>query len=158
MSTLGIEGEVAHPRALGFSDLAGSPGQVADVSRLVPGRSGRAVRLEDLLLLVAPAASATHLTLVSSDGFSANVPLEAVRHGVVLYAEPGGEALPPPQGGPFRFLVPEAEGCALDEVSHCSNVKRLATLRLTAGAERDTRPRSADDHAELHARERMRGS
>ncbi|MFM7734952.1 MAG: molybdopterin-dependent oxidoreductase [Alphaproteobacteria bacterium] len=156
MSMLRIEGEVDRPTAFGAGDLAVASGQVADVSAVVPGRSGRAVRLEALLRAAGLRDGATHLSLVSTDGFAASAPLAALRHGVVLYASPDGSALAEGQGGPFRFLVPEAEGCSLDDVSHCTNVKRLSVLRLTAGPGTDTRPRSEDEHEALHARERHR--
>lgn len=156
MSTLRIEGEVERPLALGTGDLSGSAGQVEDVSAVVPGRRGRAVRLDALLGTAGAREAATHLSLVSSDGFAASAPLAALRHGVVLYASPDGGALADAQGGPFRFLVPEAEGCALDDVSHCTNVKRLAVLRLSVGPGEDKRPRSEEAHAALHARERHR--
>ena len=156
MSTLTIEGEVDHPLELAPEGLAASPGQLDDVAAFVPGRSGRAVRLESLLAAAGARSTATHLELVSSDGFAASAPLAALRHGVVLYASPDGGSLAAEQGGPFRFLVPEAEGCSLEDVSHCTNVKRLAVLRLVNGAGRDTRPRSESEHAALHARERGR--
>lgn len=153
MSILTIEGEVDRPKALGFADLAASPGQVRDVSVLVPGRAGRAVLLEALLASAGLRDVATHVSLVSSDGFAASAPLAALRHGAVLYAAPDGGPLADAQGGPFRFLVPEAEGCSLEDVSHCTNVKRLSALRFTGGPGADTRPRSEAEHAALHARE-----
>jgi molybdopterin-dependent oxidoreductase-like protein protein len=153
MANLRIEGEVAEPRALSLGDLEALPGQIDDVSRLVPGRSGRAVRLESILRLVERGAGATHLTLVSADGrFSASAPLSAVRDALVVYAL-AGEPLPAAQGGPLRFLIPRVEECASGAVDACSNVKALALIRLTRGAEPDTRPTSRESHAELHRRE-----
>ena len=153
MSKLSIEGDVERPLGLDAGALAASPGQVDDASTLVPGREGRAVRLEALLDAAGARGTATHLTLVSADGFAASAPLAALREGIVLYASPDGGALGDRQGGPFRFLVPEAEGCSVEDVSHCTNVKRLAVMRLGSGPGADTRPRSETEHAELHARE-----
>lgn len=155
MSKLRVDGEVARSIELGAAELAALPGQVEDVAALVPGRSGRAVRLESLLEAAGARPGATHLVLVSDDGFAASVPLAAVRHGVVVHAgSPGGAALPRERGGPFRFLLPEAEGCSPDEASHCSNVKHLAAVRLSAGPGRDTRPANESEHRALHERER----
>lgn len=154
MSTLRIEGEVGCPGDLGHGDLAALPGQVPDVAALVPGRAGRAVPLESLLASAVPSARATHLVLVSDDGFAASVPLAAVRHGVILHADEAGEPLPRGLGGPFRFLLPRAEGCSPDEASHCSNVKHLCVVRLATGPGRDTRPASEAEHRALHERER----
>jgi DMSO/TMAO reductase YedYZ molybdopterin-dependent catalytic subunit len=150
MANLRIEGEVAAPRALALGDLEALPGQIDDVSRFVPGRAGRAVRLESILKLARPGAAATHLTLVSADGsFSASAPLEAVRDALVVYAL-GGEPLPVAQGGPLRFLIPRVEECATGAVDACSNVKALSLIRLTRGPEPDTRPATRESHAELH--------
>jgi hypothetical protein len=52
-SILTIAGECQQPQSLSFDELAGLPveHQVADVSRLVPGRKGDAVRLAGILQL-----------------------------------------------------------------------------------------------------------
>src|SRR4051812_42220676 len=78
---LTIAGEVAQPRSLTFADLAAidSAYQVADVSRLVPGRKGDAVQLEGILKLVQPRNTAKYLGLQSTtDNFHASIPLAAV--------------------------------------------------------------------------------
>ena len=46
MTQLHIEGEVDSPQAFGFEDLVQLPDQVEDVSQVIPGREGSAVRLQ----------------------------------------------------------------------------------------------------------------
>lgn len=150
MSTLRVEGAVESPLELCFEDLAGLPGQVADLARVVPGREGAAVRLESLLAAARPRSGATHATLESSDGaFTASVPLESVSDAVVAYRE-GDAPLPEKRGGPFRFFIPDGGACATAEVDQCANVKFLARIFLTAGRGEDTRPTSPTEHAALH--------
>ena len=65
---LEITGEIDSPRSLTFADLAAIPAefQIEDVSRLVPGRKGDAVRLAGILALVRPKAGAKYLNLHAS--------------------------------------------------------------------------------------------
>jgi DMSO/TMAO reductase YedYZ molybdopterin-dependent catalytic subunit len=139
---LEIDGEVAQPRRFDFAALARLPQQVEDVSTLVPGRHGGGVRLSVLLDAVQPHPQATHITLESSDGsFSASVPLEAVvATGVVLYRL-GTQELPPQQGGPFRFLITDAQTCATGGADLCANVKFVGRMSVSSSPGRDTRPR-----------------
>ena len=104
-------------------------------------RSGGGVRLVSLLDAVQPYPEATHLTVESDDGsFSASVPLAAVvESGVVLYRL-GSQALPTQQGGPFRFLMTDAQTCATGGADLCANVKGVGRIALNAGPGRDTRP------------------
>ncbi|MDG2308713.1 MAG: molybdopterin-dependent oxidoreductase [Candidatus Binatia bacterium] len=150
MGNLRLDGEVERELELAFEDLAGFPGQVDDLTRLVPGREGGAVRFGSLLEAAQPRASATHATLSSGDGdFTASVPLEALAEAVVAYRD-GDAALPASRGGPFRFFIPEGGACATAEVDQCANVKFLATIRFTAGRGQDSRPTNPTEHAELH--------
>ena len=153
MATLKVEGAVAEAREFGFADLEALPGQVVNIATLVPGREGGAVALRSLLEVVAVDASATHLTLESTDGrFAASTPLAEVADAVLSYRL-GDEPLPKKHGGPIRFFIPEVEACASGPVDACANVKFLGTIRLDIGAGRDTRPTNEGDHAELHRRE-----
>ena len=140
--TLEICGEVRRPGAFDFAVLARMSGQIDDISALVPGRTGGAVRLASLLAAVQPGPEATHITIESSDGsFSASVPLSAVvDSGVVLYRL-GSQALPAEQGGPFRFLITDAQACATGGADLCANVKFVGRIALSASPGRDTRPR-----------------
>jgi hypothetical protein len=153
MSQLRIEGEVYSPRELSFADLALLPEQIPDVGQLIPGREGGGVRLRSLLQAVGLKETATHITLVSSDGkFSASVPLDAVRDAVVAYRL-GNAPLPPQQGGPIRFFIPHVEECAIGGVDACANVKFVGLIRLSHGPGTDTRPTSKAGHEELHQQE-----
>ncbi len=138
---LEICGQVQQPGAFDFAALARLPGQIEDIAAVVPGRTGGGVRLASLLAAVQPRPEATHLTVESSDGsFSASVPLPAVvGSGVVLYRL-GTQALPTQQGGPFRFLITDAQTCATGGVDLCANVKFVGRIVLSAGPGRDTRP------------------
>jgi DMSO/TMAO reductase YedYZ molybdopterin-dependent catalytic subunit len=139
---LEVTGQVARPGRFDFEALARLPEQVEDIGTLVPGRKGGGVRLSALLAAVQPQPGVTHITLESDDAaFSASVPLEAVANsGVVLYRF-GSQALPPQQGGPFRFLISDAQSCATGGVDLCANVKFVGRLTISSGPGRDTRPR-----------------
>jgi len=52
----------------------------------------------------------------------------------------GWETLPAQQGGPFRFLITDAQACAQVEADLCANVKFVGRIALSAAAGRDTRP------------------
>jgi DMSO/TMAO reductase YedYZ molybdopterin-dependent catalytic subunit len=138
---LEVCGQVQRPGAFDFEALAQLSGQIEGISALVPGRSGGGVRLASLLAAVRPRPEATHLTVESGDGsFSASVPLSAVvGSGVVLYRL-GSQALPAQQGGPFRFLITDAQTCATGGADLCANVKFVGRMVLSAGPGRDTRP------------------
>lgn len=138
---LEVCGQVQQPGAFDFEALAQLSGQIEEISALVPGRSGGGVRLASLLAAVRPRPEATHLTVESGDGsFSASVPLsDVVGSGVVLYRL-GLQALPAQQGGPFRFLITDAQTCATGGVDLCANVKFVDRMVLSAGPGRDTRP------------------
>jgi DMSO/TMAO reductase YedYZ molybdopterin-dependent catalytic subunit len=139
---LEVTGQVARPGMFDFEALARLPEQVEDIGTLVPGRKGGGVRLSALLAAVQPQPGVTHITLQSDDeAFSASVPLEAVADaGVVLYRI-GSQALPPQQGGPFRFLITDAQTCATGGIDLCANVKFVGRMTISSGPGRDTRPR-----------------
>jgi hypothetical protein len=139
--TLEICGQVQRPGAFDFTALAQMSGQIEDISALVPGRTGGGVRLASLLEAVQPHPEATYITVESADGsFSASVPLAAVvESGVVLYRL-GLQALPEQQGGPFRFLITDAQTCATGGADLCANVKFVGRIALSAGPGKDTRP------------------
>ena len=153
MTLLRIEGEVEQTRTFTFADLAALPDQVTDVGQLVPGREGGGVRLQAILDQVHPASAAAYVTLKSTDGkFSASVPLEAVRNAIVAYRL-DHEPLSEKKGGPFRFLIPHVEECAIGEVDACANVKFLGEIRLSAQPGEDNRPTSKVSHEEHHTKE-----
>jgi 2-dehydropantoate 2-reductase len=138
---LEIGGQVQQPGKFDFEALTRLPGQIEDIAALVPGRMGGGVRLASLLAAVQPQLEAIYLTVESDDGsFSASVPLAAaVESGVVLYRL-GWQALPAQQGGPFRFLITDAQACATGGADLCANVKGVGRITLSTAPGRDTRP------------------
>jgi DMSO/TMAO reductase YedYZ molybdopterin-dependent catalytic subunit len=139
--TLQICGHVRQPESFDFEALTRLPGQIEDIATIVPGRAGGGVRLASLLDAVQPYPEATHITVESEDGsFSASVPLMAVVESAVVLYRLGPQALPTQQGGPFRFLITDAQTCATGGVDLCANVKFVGRIALSDGPGRDTRP------------------
>jgi DMSO/TMAO reductase YedYZ molybdopterin-dependent catalytic subunit len=153
---LSIAGEVAAPRSLAFADFAALPVeyQVLDVSRLVPGRKGDAVKFAGILQLVQPKAAAKYLGLHSStDDFHASIPLEAVAERALVIYRLDGQPLPAKAGGPVRFFIPDFAACHTDEIDECANVKFVDRIELTATKGFDNRPHDGAEHEALHAKE-----
>lgn len=153
-TSLCVAGEVDRPRQFNFADLAALPGQVPDISTLIPGREGGGVWLRSLLEASGVRPAARHITLQATDGsFSASVPLAAVSERALIVYRLGDEPLPSARGGPIRFFITDAEACAVGEVDACANVKFLGvmTLRRTPGV--DTRPTTSRMHEALHEQE-----
>lgn len=156
MSGLRIEQEGQPTQDLDFEELSRLNGQIDDVGNLIPGRVGRAVRLQAILDRVQPDPDLDYVTVESTDGgFAASVPLKDVTGAVIAYRL-GEGPLPREQGGPLRFLIPNDEGCATGGADACANVKFVGTLRLTKGPGRDTRPSTPKQHADLHERQEKR--
>ncbi len=150
MTRLHIEGEVRSPQAFGFPERRALSEQIEDVSRLISGREGSAVRLQAVLEQVEPKATVRYITLESTDGkFSASVPLEAVREGIIAYRF-NDAVLPKNKGGPYRFFIPNVSECHVGEVDACANVKFLGCIRLSHEKGRDVRPTSPQAHEEHH--------
>jgi DMSO/TMAO reductase YedYZ molybdopterin-dependent catalytic subunit len=153
---LEIAGEVARPRNLSFDDLAAIPAeyQVADVSRLVPGRQGDAVQFAGILKLVEPTAAARYLGLhATADDFHASIPLAAVAERALVIYRLDGKPLPAKAGGPVRFFIPDFAACHTDEIDECANVKFVDRMELTAAKGHDNRPHDGTEHEALHARQ-----
>lgn len=152
--TIAIEGIVRHAVTLGHDDLASLPGQIDDVSSLVAGRRGRAVRLASLLACAEVLPDASWITVeADDDSFAASVPLEAVADAVLVY-QLDGKPLPRENGGPFRLLIPDAARCGSAEVDKCANVKSVGVLRLDADRGHDTRPATKTEHLAMHRKAR----
>jgi len=98
--------------------------QIPDISLLIEGREGSAVRLSGLQQLAGAGEDARFVHVASDDGsFTANLPIDqAAAHGIVIYAL-GGEPLPQSLGGPFRLLLIEGYDCSV-------NVKFLARVEF----------------------------
>ena len=105
-----------------------------DVSAIMAGMPGRAIRVNGLLELPALALEADHVTFHSFDGkYAATLTLpQAKEYGLVLY-ELDGEPIPESKGGPFRLVTP-----GLGDL--CANVKGLGRIEVRIGKGRDTRP------------------
>jgi len=153
---LTISGEVQHPRLVTFNDLSAIPDehQVIDVSRLIPGRQGDAVKLCGVLQLVQPQANAKYLSLHSSaDNFHASIPLAAVADRALVIYRLNGQPLPAKAGGPVRFFIPDFAACHTAEIDECANVKFVDRIELTAEKGFDNRPHDGAAHEELHRKQ-----
>ena len=153
---LTIAGQVESPRSLTFDDLAAIPAehQVLDVSRLVSGRQGDAVKLAGLLALAKPQPGAMYLGLHSStDDFHTSIPLAAVADRALVLYRLNGQPLPVKAGGPVRFFIPDFAACHTDEIDECANVKFVDRIELTATKGFDNRPHDGAEHEELHRRQ-----
>jgi DMSO/TMAO reductase YedYZ molybdopterin-dependent catalytic subunit len=150
---LQITGEIEQPRTLSFADLAAIDAeyQVIDVSRIVPGRRGDAVRLHGILQLVHPKPEGKYLGLHSTaDNFHASIPLAAVLERALVIYRLDGQPLPAKAGGPVRFFIPDFAACHTDEIDECANVKFVDRMELTAAKGFDNRPHDGAEHQELH--------
>ena len=149
MTQLHVEGEVRSPQAFGFPELRALANQIEDVSQLIPGREGSAVRLQAVLEQVGLKETVRYITLESTGKFSASVPLEAVQEGIIAYRF-NDTALPENKGGPYRFFIPDVSECHVGEVDACANVKFLGRIYLSHEKGRDVRPTSPQAHEEHH--------
>ena len=150
---LTISGDVQHPRSLTFDDLSAiaAEHQIADVSRLIPGRKGDAVKLSGILELVKPRSTARYLGLhASADNFHASIPLAAVVDRALVIYRLEGQPLPAKTGGPVRFFIPDFAACHTGEIDECANVKFVDSLELSAEKGFDNRPHDGASHEELH--------
>lgn len=121
--------------------------QVADVSAIVAGRAGRAVRLSALLARAGASKSARFLHIASKDpAFAVSLPIEEAKGALVVYAL-GDAPLPESKGGPFRLLVP-------GHADECVHVKQLASIDLSDHPGRDTRPKDDAEHQKLHQKKK----
>ena len=153
---LTITGLAEQPGSLSFADLAAIPAdhQVIDVSRILPGRKGDAVKLAGILSLVRPKSTAKWLGLhAARDDFHASIPLDAVADKALVIYRLDGQPLPEKAGGPVRFFIPDFAACHTHEIDECANVKFVDRLELSAEKGFDNRPHDGDEHAALHAKE-----
>ena len=150
---LRITGLVARPTDLDFRSLAALPDQLPDISSVIPGRRGGGVRLDSVLKAVSVRPDAAYMTLESADGFSASVPLAAVRaQGLVVYRM-GAEGLSNRDGGPVRFFIIDVEACGVADIDECANVKYLARIHFSDTPGVDLRPTTERAHEALHSAE-----
>jgi G3E family GTPase len=115
------------PLLLGRDALAALPAQVPDVAAHVPGRTGVAVPLAEVLALAHPGPGA-RFVVVASDGMTTEPALVAGVDGAYLVHTVADGPVPADQGGPFRLLVrPGAPKSA------CAAVKGVVRIRVLAG-------------------------
>lgn len=108
--------------------LVALPGQVPDVSTVVPGRAGAGVRLRELFALV-PLPAGARFVLTAADGMTSPPASVAEVGDAVLVHSLGDAPLPEKQGGPYRALAPTDP-----ERGQCANVKGVVRIRVLAGA------------------------
>ena len=106
------------------NELAALPGGVADVSAVVPKRSGAAARVGALFDAHGVPAAGTAV-VCAADGFASEpVPLAALREGLLVHSQ-ADAPLSREQGGPFRLLIPaDVPGAP----SACANVKAVVRI------------------------------
>lgn len=111
------------------SDLAQRDDRI-EIATRDDKRSGTAVPLLPLLEEVGIPEFANQLTLcASTDEFSATLPFpEAAEAGLIWFA--GTQPLTAREGGPFRFLIPNAAACRTAVLDTCANVKLLDRITL----------------------------
>jgi 2-dehydropantoate 2-reductase len=131
-----IDGAVVQPVSLNSAALRQLPAEhyVADVSTVMPGMTGRAIRVKGLLDVPALAIDADHVTFHSLDGkYAATLTLQQARDFGLLLYELNGEPLPDGKGGPYRLITP-----GLGDL--CANVKGVGRIEVRNGSGKDTRP------------------
>lgn len=131
-----IDGDVVQPVSFDRAAMQQLPGEyhVADVSTVMPGMMGRAIKVKGLLEVPALDIHADHVTFHSLDGkYAATLTLQQARDFGLLLYELNGEPLPDGKGGPFRLVTP-----GLGDL--CANVKGVGRIEVRVGSGKDTRP------------------
>ena len=131
-----VKGEVHQPGKFTRATLAGlaEDHQIADVGSVMPGMTGRGVKVKAILETLTLNAGSDHMTFESEDGkYSACLTIkQAEDFGILLY-EKDGDMFPVDRGGPFRLVAP-----GLGDL--CANVKQVGRVVISRGMVRDTRP------------------
>ena len=131
-----IDGAVVQAVSLDPAALRQLPEEhhVADVSTVMPGMTGKAIRVKGLLDVPALAIEADHVTFHSLDGkYAATLTLQQAREFGLLLYELNGAPLPDGKGGPYRLITP-----GLGDL--CANVKGVGRIEVRVGNGKDTRP------------------
>ena len=153
ITKLSIQGLVHEPCQLSREDLDLFQNKVEDISALIPGRWGSAVSLTEILKKVSPKEEAKYLTLSAEGGsFTACIPFRKLEQAYIIYKLADAE-LPTNQGGPFRFIIPDIDKCAIGGIDSCANVKFLESMSFSKEQIQDTRPISEEAHRALHEKE-----
>ena len=131
-----IDGAVVQAVSLDPAALRQLPEEhhVADVSTVMPGMAGKAIRVKGLLDVPALAIEADYVTFHSLDGkYAATLTLQQAREFGLLLYELNGAPLPDGKGGPYRLITP-----GLGDL--CANVKGVGRIEVRVGNGKDTRP------------------
>ena len=131
-----IDGAVVQPVSLDRAAMQQLPAEyhVQDVSAVMPGMTGRAIKVKGLLDVPALKVEADHVTFHSLDGkYAATLTLQQARDFGLLLYELNGEPLPEGRGGPYRLITP-----GLGDL--CANVKGVGRIEVRGGSGKDTRP------------------
>jgi DMSO/TMAO reductase YedYZ molybdopterin-dependent catalytic subunit len=120
--TLTVDGEIDRARSFTFAELRRLPGQI--VIREPEDRA--AVPLAAVVDPLSIKLWARYAIVRGADGFVANIPVEHVHDCILVYAR-AEQPLPRELGGPLRLVT--------RGLGHCANVKRVATITLSATAE-----------------------
>ena len=131
-----IDGAVVQAVSLDPAALRQLPEEhhVADVSTVMPGMAGKAIRVKGLLDVPALAIEADYVTFHSLDGkYAATLTLQQAREFGLLLYELNGAPLPDGKGGPYRLITP-----GLGDL--CANVKGVGRIEVRVGNGKDPRP------------------
>ena len=130
-------GDVQTPIELSYDDLANIEGDavVADVSTLVPNRSGAAVRLQHLIEQSQPDPQANTIRFIANDGYAVKLRLASILPVGLLVYSIDGQPLSEKQGGPTRLVIPNSAECHTAELDFCANIKALVKIEITKEAE-----------------------
>jgi len=153
---LRVTGEVQDPLDLTFADLCQIPEEYLeiDVSRIIAGRQGDAVKLAALLRMANAEPAGRYLGLHgTADNFHASIPLEPVEASGLLIFRKDGAPLRTGAGGPVRFFIPDFAACHTAEIDECANVKFVDHIEITAEKGHDNRPSDDAEHEALHDNE-----
>ncbi len=145
-ASVAVRGAVDREVALDFNGLQTLPdsAQVADVSALIPKRSGTAARLGAVIDRAGAGEGAAHVTVRSRDDqFSSSLPLAEARDALLVYAL-HGRPLPEDAGGPFRLLIPGG-------ADPCANIKDVGTVELSGEPGAQVCGHTAADHERIRA-------
>ena len=131
-----IDGAVVQPVSFDRAAMQQLPGEchVQDVSTVMPGMMGKAIKVKGLLDVPALGIKADHVTFHSLDGkYAATLTLQQARDFGLLLYELNGEPLPEGRGGPYRLITP-----GMGDL--CANVKGVGRIEVRVGSGKDTRP------------------
>jgi len=106
---------------VGLKEIRRLPGaEHTALESVVPGRQGNAVRLR-VLLRSAGLDEAQNLRITSTDGFTRELPAQALYAGGLLHWATQGHALSRAEGGPLRLYIVGGD-------DQCDNVKGLCEI------------------------------